>query len=432
MLPLTNTPKGFQNPRFPLTRLYGVASTLYRKISPKELNDQEVLHYSIPNVQEHGTGIVEDGTEIDSDKWILRRQSVLISKLNPRKSTICLADPSTTMPTVASTEFVPLETSSRVDNRFLSYVLQTRTVTNHLTARTESATRSHQRVTPRLITSLGVPWPSSSSRTQIVDYLDRETAEIDAFIADLENLKTITTERTTAFLEHNLWSQAHEFASLRRFLLHVDQGASPEADSAPAGPGETGVLKAGCTNNGRFNVWASKRLENTDQFAKSMFVSEGDLIVTRASGSLKHVGSAALVPCLDRRLAMSDKHYRLTTTPSLDREYLALVMQTNRWRDQLEPLVSGAQGLARNISVASLKTLQIPVVSRAEQGEIKKQLKTHVDEAEIASNDIDSLISLAQERRQALISAAVTGQIDVSDQEKSAVEQLQDELKVRA
>lgn len=427
---LTNTPKGFETSRYPVTRLYSVASSLVRKIGPGELDDREVLHYSIPNVQEYGTGMVEDGGEIESDKWVLEDECVLISKLNPRKATVCLAAPSRSLLTVASTEFIPLAAGSKTDNRFLKYLLQTPIVTDHLTARTESATRSHQRVNPRLVTSLVAPWPDFGTRQQVVDYLDRETAEIDAFLADLENLKTLTTERVLALLEHELWGNADEVAPLRRFLLGVDQGISPEADSSPAGPGEVGVLKAGCTNNGRFDVWANKRLDSSDQFTASMFVAEGDLIVTRASGSLKHVGSAALVPCLDRTLAMSDKHYRLIPDHRLNGEYLALVMQTNRWRTQLEPLVSGAHGLARNISVANLKTLKIPVVSRAKQEETKANLREQIQKVGMASEDVDALISLGEERRAALISAAVTGQIDVTAQGVSAAEQLRDELEV--
>lgn len=272
--------------------------------------------------------------------------------------------------------------------------------------------------------------PPLEEQRLIADYLDRETAEIDAFLADLENLKTLTTERVLALLEHELWGNADEVAPLRRFLLGVDQGISPEADSSPAGPGEVGVLKAGCTNNGRFDVWANKRLDSLDQFTASMFVAEGDLIVTRASGSLKHVGSAALVPCLDRKLAMSDKHYRLIPDHRLNGEYLALVMQTNRWRTQLEPLVSGAHGLARNISVANLKTLEIPVVSRAKQEETKANLREQIQKVGMASEDVDALISLGEERRAALISAAVTGQINVTEQGASAAEQLRDELEV--
>lgn len=197
---LANTPTGFETSRYPVTRLYSVASALVRKIDPGDLDNKEVLHYSIPNVQEYGTGMVEDGDEIESDKWVLEEECVLISKLNPRKATVCLAAPSSSLLTVASTEFIPLATGSTTDNRFLNYLLQTPIVTAHLTARTESATRSHQRVNPRLVTSLVGPWPDSHTRQQVVDYLDRETAEIAAFIEELEEAIELAKERRSALI----------------------------------------------------------------------------------------------------------------------------------------------------------------------------------------------------------------------------------------
>lgn len=310
--------------------------------------------------------------------------------------------------------------------RFLKYAVESQMSTLQAAGRGSTFTE----VSASDVASLPVPVTSLAKQDRIADYLDRETAEIDAFLEDLKQLKAYTAERARALLEHELWATAKEFAPLRRFLLRVDQGISPEADSSPAGPGELGVLKAGCTNHGRFDLWANKRLDNSDQFTASMFVAEGDLIVTRASGSLMHVGSAALVPHLDRQLAMSDKHYRLVTDDHLDSEYLALVMQTARWRTQLEPLVSGAQGLARNISVSNLKTLEVPVVSRMQQEEVKEKLREQVQKVAMASDDVDALISLGEERRAALISAAVTGQIDVTAQGESAAEQLRDELEV--
>lgn len=44
-------------------------------------------------------------------------------------------------------------------------------------------------------------------------------------------------------------------------------------------------------------------------------------------------------------------------------------------------------------------------------------------------NDLDRAITLAKERRAALITAAVTGQIDVTAKRRPAAEQLEDDIK---
>ncbi|WP_339081586.1 hypothetical protein [Pseudomonas sp. TMP9] len=83
-------------------------SSISKVVSAESLNDKEVFHYSIPVVQASGDGQLEDGSEIDSSKLLVERKQVLISKLNPRKNTVCLAQPHDAL-TVCSGEFVPLQ-----------------------------------------------------------------------------------------------------------------------------------------------------------------------------------------------------------------------------------------------------------------------------------------------------------------------------------
>ncbi|RII42519.1 hypothetical protein DWB68_07160 [Galactobacter valiniphilus] len=273
-----------------------------------------------------------------------------------------------------------------------------------------------------------MPAPARWEQSRIADFLDRETAEIDAFVAERGALALLAQERFDAARTELVWGGVNARASLRRYIHSVEQGHSPEADSTPAGPGETGVLKAGCTNHGVFDIKANKRVLEESEFSPQEFVRTGDLIVTRASGSLRHVGSAALVPDLDRHLAMSDKHYRLNLTSGYDKRFVSFVMQTRLWRAAIEPMISGAQGLARNISIAALKGGQVPVLDLGEQQQRAERISLLSSEHEALQADLSQALALAQERRAALISAAVTGQIDVTGRRKPAVEQLQDEI----
>ncbi|MGE3499701.1 MAG: restriction endonuclease subunit S, partial [Candidatus Binatia bacterium] len=56
-----------------------------RQITPAQLRGMRVFHYSIPVVAETGDGQLEDGEEIDSNKFVVQGDEVLISKLNPHK-----------------------------------------------------------------------------------------------------------------------------------------------------------------------------------------------------------------------------------------------------------------------------------------------------------------------------------------------------------
>lgn len=419
----------YQTSSMPKSRVGTVSAPRRSKISSVELSGQSVMHYSIPNVQAYGTGLLEAGDGIDSDKWLVLQPSVLLSKLNPRKGTVTTAMPSD-HPVVASTEFVVLEIQDRPSRQFLHYSLGTPTIAAFLSARAESATRSHQRVQPADIEHLLIPWPQPDQRRQIADYLDHETAEIDAFIADLECAQTLVAERWQAEVNGLVWNGAPA-VPLRRFVARVSQGSSPNAENQPAGPGESGVLKAGCTNEGFFSVNANKRLIAASDVPQDAFVSEGDLLVTRASGSTRHVGSAALVPNLDRSLAMSDKHYRLHPNAGVDPRYIQVAMQTAAYRSGLEPHISGAAGLAKNISISSLLSTGIPWVPIYRQQQVSSTVDASRRRLDALLSDLDAGVVLAKERRAALITAAVTGQIDVTGKQLSAAEAIQREIEGR-
>ena len=77
------------------------------KISSNNLNHELLFHYSIPNVQKFNNGCFENGNDIESDKLLINNKQLIISKLNPRKSTICIAHPQKNL-TICSSEFICL------------------------------------------------------------------------------------------------------------------------------------------------------------------------------------------------------------------------------------------------------------------------------------------------------------------------------------
>lgn len=210
------------------------------------------------------------------------------------------------------------------------------------------------------IRKLPVAVPPLDKQKRIADELDRELADIDEIIANLEATQLLLDEKYQLELNDLFWGEANELVPLKRFVKFVDQGSSPIADSNPAEANEIGILKAGCTAGGEFNIQANKKVIPGTPIKESIFIKEGDLLVTRASGSKKIVGSAAIVGKLDRQLALSDKIYRFHTDNPEISQYLRDVMATRQFREQLELEISGAEGLAKNISIKSLISIKIP------------------------------------------------------------------------
>ena len=102
-------------------------------VDPLVFGDCLVAHYSIPQVQETGGPCIEPASDIDSIKLVIDASTLLVSKLNPRKKTICIAERHPEYPTLASGEFVAIH-SEEMDRRYAYYLWCSEKVTDRLSA----------------------------------------------------------------------------------------------------------------------------------------------------------------------------------------------------------------------------------------------------------------------------------------------------------
>lgn len=206
--------------------------------------------------------------------------------------------------------------------------------------------------------------------------------------------------------------------SVRRLktLVHrIDQGVSPQAESYLADGDAWGVLKAGCVNRGVFREREHKRLPRGFVIDPSIVVSTGDVLVSRACGSPSLVGSVGLVRNLSFRLVLSDKTFRPVFNASVDPEFMALAMNSRYYREQVEQAISGAEGLANNLPLSSLRGFRFAVPPLSEQRALVERC-TSLTRALIATiSRTEMEIDLLREYLERLTRDMVFGTLDVRD-----------------
>ena len=102
-------------------------------------------------------------------------------------------------------------------------------------------------------------------------------------------------------------------------------------------------------------------------------------------------------------------------TPSsmtLINDFLCLILQTVGYRDHLDLHAHGTANQA-SINVSDMLDFFVPLPGLAEQEEIARFISEELGKFDTLTAEAQRAIDLLQERRTALISAAVTGQIDV-------------------
>lgn len=265
-----------------------------------------------------------------------------------------------------------------------------------------------------------VPVPPEEEQQRIVSFLEAETAEIDAFIADQEELIRLLTERRAATISHAVTNGAGDptnaqLLPLRRIITHLDQGWSPNCESAPASEDDWGVLKVGCVNGGVFIPGENKALPPEEVPRPEFSVRGGDILVSRGN-TRELVGSAAIVERDYPRLLLSDLLYRMRVDEGrTSASYVALALGSRGVRGQIEASSKGTSASMQKISQTDVRELRLWMPPLDIQREISTRIADEMAVLDAAVADAREAIVLSRERRAALISAAVTGKIDVRE-----------------
>jgi type I restriction enzyme S subunit len=392
-------------------------------VNPTEISADTVFHYSIPALDEIGDGRLEHPDEIGSGKLLLSGGEVLISKLNPRLPRVLLAE-AHDVPTLASTEFIALRPGPNVDERFLRYWLGSEPLRQMLNGATMSVTRSQQRVRPEIVTKSWLRVPSIDDQRAIADYLDRETARIDALIEKKQALIDALGQRRSAVITLAISRGIDMNAPLRssgvewlgQVPAHWDVLPVKRLGRATIGltysPEEivndsslgTLVLRAGNIQDGRIalndNVYVSTPIP------PSLRLLEDDILICSRNGSASLIGKNALVPA---ELAGQTWGAFMTVLRSDVNDYLRWVLSSSIFERQLGLF---ATSTINQLTSAMLHDMYLPVPPRDEQQRIACHLEDSTGEIDVLIYKTHESIDLTREHRQALITAAVTGELE--------------------
>jgi type I restriction enzyme S subunit len=408
-----------------VTRADAFLTTGRSTIDAEALNGQTVFHYSIPVVQETGDGKLEDGSEIDSSKLVVSEEQVLVSKLNPRKGTVCVARPHAEL-TVCSSEFVPL-IPLRANIQFIWHLVQTDNYRMRLESLVESATRSHQRVLPSHIAKFHWALPPRDEQTLIARFLDRETSKIDSLVAEQRRLIELLKEKRQAVISHAVTKGLNPHAPMKpsgiewlgdvpeHWQLRRVKTVSSFVTSGPRGwserIGETGSLfvQSGDLNDQmEVEFMTAKRVQvENDAESTRTRMREGDVVVCVTGAKTGNVAVCNIIP----EPAYVNQHLCLIRpTPDVLPSFLGVLLKSRLGQIYFE---ISQYGLKQGLSLEDVEEAPVILPPVNEQQEIIALLDTETAKLDALTSEAERAIELLQERRTALISAAVTGKIDV-------------------
>jgi len=242
---------------------------------------------------------------------------------------------------------------------------------------------------------------AAAERRQLLEFLDRETAEIDAFIADQEELIALLGERRVAIIGNSLDSAwTHERWPLKR--LYSPRRVPDAAESAVLSVYRDHgvVLKDSRSDN--FN----KTPEDTSRYLQ---VRPGDLAINRMKAWQGSLGVSEL-----RGKVSGDYEVvaPLSANPLAGR-FAHVLLRSSRLVGEYRLRSTGIRPSQWRLYWGEMGDIRVPVPPENEQLAIVEHIDHETAEINAAIADAREAIALSKERRAALISAAVTGKIDV-------------------
>jgi len=394
----------------------------YRKTPARttEFELGEVFHYSIPAIQETGNGVVQNGSEIESDKIRLDGGELIISKLNPRKGCVLLTQPQS-LPIVCSTEFVPLVARPGFDARFAFYVFTSTPIRDLISAVVHSATRSHQRANPEDITKIRIPVPPFAEQRLIADYLDRETARVDALVAAKERLLELLAEKRRALITHAVTRGLDPRVPLRdsgipwfgeipthwetersRWLFRERDERSTTGDEELLSVSHlTGVTPRSEKDVNMFEA------ETTEGYK---ICRTGDLVINTLWAWMGAMGVAAV----DGIVSPAYNVYQ--PGDRLDPSYIDLLVRLPVFAQEVTRYSKGVWSSRLRLYPEGFFEVFLPVPPLSEQRQIAEGVARETGKIDRLSLAAERTIALIKERRAALIASAVTGQLGASPQ----------------
>jgi len=277
------------------------------------------------------------------------------------------------------------------------------------------------------------PFPPTEEQAAIATFLDCETAKIDALIAEQEKLIALLAEKRQAIISHAVTKGLDPNAPMKDSGV-AWLGEVPEHWSSPPlymrYSSELGKMLDANRITGRYLIpylrnidvqWDVINLSDLPQMdiEESEYgrytIRRGDLLVCEGG----EVGRAAVVQT-DELIGYQKALHRLR--PRSDQEHPRYMYYTFVWASKAGAFSGEGQSTIAHLTGEQLRKYRFPTPPLAEQQEISNYLDIEFGRLRRLISESEQAIDLLKERRSALITAAVTGQIDVRNavQEVSA------------
>jgi type I restriction enzyme S subunit len=323
-----------------------------------------------------------------------------------------------------------LRTTPELEPRYLWYFLNSDAAATQI-EQLSSTTTGLRNISGDILGRLRVPALAVRKQRAIADYLDHETTRIDVLAAAKRRMVTLLHER---------WQVVMHEAVAGRLVVRGGRRATsvPWLTDVPShwreghlkrvaqlGTGHTPSrthpewwvdLTVPWITTGEVSQMRSDRIEYIAETRECIseigMANSSAMLHPAGTVVLSRTASAGYSAIMGTDMATSQDFATWTCGPLLRPRFLLLCLRAMR-RDLLGRLAMGSTH--KTIYMPDIESIKVPIPPVNEQDALVAEAYAEHDTLDQASQRITNQIALLQERRQSLITAAVTGHLDIAD-----------------
>ena len=263
-----------------------------------------------------------------------------------------------------------------------------------------------------------VPVVPDSETTQILDFLDRETAKIDALIAEQQRLIELLQEKRQAVISHAVTKGLNPDAPMKdsglewlgevpehwakvrlRTLFRQEKRQDQPVHQVLSVYRDFGVIPKDSRDD-NFN----KTPENLSLY---QLVNQNDLVINKMKAWQGSLGISPFIGITSPDyIVFTSRHHEFPG-------YLHFLLRSSAMVSLYRSISNGIRPAQWRIEPTNFLDLPVFLPPFEEQQHIASRINNECSNLDALTSESETSIHLLQERRSALISAAVTGQIDV-------------------
>lgn len=300
------------------------------------------------------------------------------------------------------------------NSRYLNYVLRSGPYIDLYAANSKGIRPAQWDLQPERLDQVRVPLPRLQNQRAIADYLDHETAEIDAMSADLDEMESLLTERRSAVLTSTISRLSVKWPTpkLGTLVQMISGSGFPHRLQGQEGK-ELPFYKVGSLSmTGSDGTIVDDRNSISREDAATLrahVIPDGSVLLAKIGAALllgRFVRNAK--PC-----CIDNNMLALIPTPEIEAKFLEHALS------MVDTNVLERSGPVPTLDLGGLRQHRVPLPPLEEQHRIVDEIARETSEIDAMLADITELRDLLAERRAVVIAAAVTGQIDIPAAEET-------------